>query len=330
MTLMNAVGFTRVALADTAVPAAPAAASTTAPSAHALLLQDIKTLQTGIDSGKVTSQAAIDAFAQSIQAQDVSIDEVNAFVKTQVTPEQFATFQDKVSTSLRGIDPTTLTSEETGEIVGQALAQMHTEGLYWNGCVNVWTGAALIAAAVIVGVVAIVKGRSVAAVQKDYANKISNSNNSYNTSISNAQNWKTAYPQIISQDQAQIGQDQSDINFANYELQFGDLTSAQAQFYSEEITERNNDIYANESSISYYSTEMGIYANNPGQVSVDVANWNQERDSAQSTLENEEVAAVAAVPANQKLAVGLGIGAGVGAAIGAGLLSWGLVDKGCQ
>src|ERR1700751_4894824 len=98
-----------------------------------VLLKDVKTLQTGIDSGALKTTDAVDQFSQAIVDQNISMDDVNAFVKTQMTDTQFRGFQSKMNSALRGIDPSTLTADETGQIVGQALADIHTEGLYWNG-----------------------------------------------------------------------------------------------------------------------------------------------------------------------------------------------------
>ena len=138
----------------------------------AALLQDLKTLQASIDSGKVGSATAVDTFSQAIADHEISVDDVNAFVKTQMTSEQYKAFQDKINSSMRGIDPTTLTAQETGDIVGQALAGIHTEGLYWSGCATVWTGAAIIAAAVVTTVFAVVKSKSISSIQSSYQTKI--------------------------------------------------------------------------------------------------------------------------------------------------------------
>ena len=312
--ILNSVGVTRTALA----------ADNTA-----ALLGDVKTLESGIDSGKLKPTDAIDAFSQSIMNQNISINDVNAFVKTQMTDEQFQAFEQKMDSAMRGIDPATLNAQETGEIVGQALAEIHTEGLYWSGCVKVWTGAALIAAAVVTGIIAILKSKSQSSIRNDYQNKINDSNNSYNNDISNANNWKTAYPNIIQSDQNNINNDENAISSLSYD-EANATTQAQADAYAADIRDDQADIANQQADINFYNSKLIQYATNPGQVAIDVQAYGQERDAAALDLQNQETAAIAAAPGNQALGEKLGIGAGIGAAIGAGMLVYGIEQNGCS
>ncbi len=307
------------------------AGSVFAADSAATLLSGIKTLQASIDSGTTKPASAIDEFAKTIVEQNISVNDVNAFVKTQMTPAQFAKFQDKMNSSLRGIDPATLSSSEMGEIVGQSLADIHTEGLYWSGCANVWTGAAIITAAIVAGSIAIVKSKSISAIQSDYNNRISNTISSDNQAIADTNNWKTAFPQRISDLNNQIRSDQSDISYLQSELntaeQQGD--SAQVTIYQNEISADYSEINSDENAISDYSSKMVEYAANPSQVAVDAAAIAAQRDSTVANLHVQENNAVAAAPSNQKLGQQLFIGAGIGAAIGTGLLIYGFKEGAC-
>jgi hypothetical protein len=202
-------------------------ASVYASDNSALLLNDVKILRASIDSGSSKPAAAVDTFSAAIADQNVSIDDVNAFVRTQMNDEQFNAYQGNLNTALKGIDPSTLKPDEIGQIVGQAVADVQTTGLYWDGCANIWTGAALIAAAVVAGVFAIVKSKSAASIQSDYAAKIaqqqkdtaaslastqasytsqiSNTQASYDKQISDTNNWQTAFPKDIATANGAIG-----------------------------------------------------------------------------------------------------------------------------
>jgi hypothetical protein len=320
-----------------------ATSTSTVNNSALLLLNDVKTLQAGIDSGTVKSQDAINTFASSLTSQNISIDDVNSFVQTQMTDEQFQTFQNSVNSSLRGIDESTLTPQETGEIVGQALTGVHTEGLYWSGCANVWTGAALITAAVVTGIFAIIKSKSTSSIQSDYQNKIANSNSNFNTQISNDQNWQTAYPQIIQTDKNDVAQANTYINqdeneLVNARVNYANAnTTQQENEYQSQITSlednisvNQNDINADQNDISNAQNQIAIYTANPAQVQIDVTSLGAQRDQAQTDLSTQETAAVAAAPANQALGVKLGIGAGIGAAVGAGLLIYGIKEGACD
>src|ERR1700722_6093482 len=58
----------------------------------ASLVQDIKTFQASIDSGVAKPEDAINTFAQAIMKDNISLDEVNALVKSQTTATQYAAY----------------------------------------------------------------------------------------------------------------------------------------------------------------------------------------------------------------------------------------------
>jgi hypothetical protein len=214
------------------------------------LIQSIKTFRATVDSGAATPEQAIDAFSKSIAAQNITLTDVQAYAKTQMSPEAYASFDKHVKASLDGIDPAKLTSEQLGQVIGDALAGVHAEGLYWSGCAQVWTGAAIVAAAVVVGIVALVKSKSVSSIQADYTKKladqksaddntITGTKNGYNTSISNTRNWQTAYPGLIQSDQNGISNDQNQIGYDNTKIGT-DQNSIQQDNYL--INEHENDL----------------------------------------------------------------------------------------
>jgi len=326
------------------------------------LAQDIKSLQAGIDSGTVKPTDAIDQFSQSLVNNKTSLADVEVFAKTQMTAAQFAAFQNHMATALNGIDPSTLTASETGDLVAHSLSDLHKEGLYWSGCASVWTGVAVIAAAVVVGVIAIGKSKSVTSIQSDYQKQISdtqaqnaqdiaNTIGGYNNDIVFRENWKTSIPNAINGDNADMLNKQNDLQ--NLQSQYdSDLaewnnpnTSSirmDALFFQMPNLKQSIDgdrtaITDDINNISSLESELTTYLANPGQVAIDVANDGTSRDATVAqlqqqlpidiqNLQNKEGQAVANAPSDQSLGKTLGIGAGIGAAIGTGLIVYGITE----
>lgn len=294
---------------------------------------NIKTLQASIDSGSVSAPAAIDQFVAKIVEQNISINEVNAFVKTKMTPQQYTKFQKQMDSSVRGINPETLTSSELGDIVGQSLVAVQTEGLYWSGCSKMYTGIAVVAAAVVAAVIAHGKSKSIDSIQNDYNNKINNTKNVMNGKISDINNWQEAYPRKITSYSNDIKNSQDDIDDLEWDYKEAErsyyyaTTDSDRKYYSDKmnsiqtsIKNEYSDIDYDNDMISYYSSKMSVYNANPAQVAIDAQATAVARDNAVANLTAEQKQAVADAPANQKLGSQLKIGAGIGAAIGAGLI----------
>jgi len=302
--------------------------------------QGIKTLQGSIDSGTVKPSDAINQFSKSLTDSKTSMADVEAYAKTQMTATQFAAFQNHINESLNGVDPSTLTPAETGDLVGRTLSDLHKEGLYWSGCSDIWTGAAVVVAAIVVGVIAINKSKSISSIQNDYKNKIDDTTNNYNSKINIANNWQTAIPSAVSATQVNLNDDQNSLAYDQANLsrdQFGynnASTQAQATIYWNDINRDYNNIQADNSAINVdLDTINGLlsqyqtYTANPAQAAIDAQNLATQRNAAILQLQNQEGVDVTNAPSNQALGTKLGIGAGIGAAIGAGFLIYGITNS---
>jgi hypothetical protein len=283
------------------------------------LFNDVKTLRASIDSGSTTPTAAVDTFSAAISSQNVSIDDVNAFVKTQMNDEQFAVYQGRINTALRGIDPSTLKASEVGQIVGQAVSDVQTTGLYWNGCTDVWAGSALIAAAIVAGVFAIVKSKSAASIQSDYQARIAkqqaataasvtqtqnqysanitNTTDSYNKQISDTNSWQTAFPTDIGNEKNSITSSsldsqsaQGSINNLKNEISSEQDTADQYQrAYDTETnqTQKNIDfsqLNSAEDTISSYQTKINSYNQQISSDNSDIASDQQAINNYQTKI----------------------------------------------
>ncbi len=133
------------------------------------LQTEVKTLRAKIDLGQVDARNAIDEFAKAIAEKNVTVAEVDAFVKTRMSVREYRAFRARIDGALAGIDPEKVTAQELGEVVGQALRQIGSEGLAWSACATTWTGIGIAIAAVIVGIIALTKNKSDAKIQEEYA-----------------------------------------------------------------------------------------------------------------------------------------------------------------
>jgi hypothetical protein len=283
----------------------------------ALLLNDVKTLRATIDSGAAAPATAVDTFSAAITAQNLSLDDVNAFVKTQMTDEQFSAYQTSITTSLNGIDPSTLKPEEVGQIVGAAVSDVQTTGLYWNGCADVWTGAAIIAAAVVAGIFAIVKSKSVASIQSDYEAKIAqqktdtanqvtqtqqqysdnitNTTNSYNKQISDTNNWQTAFPTDIQNENSTISSASNEIQGANQtianlerEISSEQYTVTEDQEAYDSDTAGTTQWLDDSSVLSGAESTLSGYQNQVSSENQTISNDNSDISAAQQAIANYE------------------------------------------
>jgi hypothetical protein len=290
----------------------------------AALTKEVKTLQAKIDSG-AKSDDAIDVFSKSIVDQNISLADVEKFVRARFTEAEYATFESQINSALRGIDPATLSQQEMADIVARALAGVRSEGLYWSGCAQFWTGAAVIAAAVVAGIFAIVKSKSEASVKKDWDTKISDTTGAYNASIDMTRNWQTGIPNAEAAYQQDMNNLQQSFNYY-YQMYQQAQTQQEQQQYSQYLQQIQQQYQNDVNAVAALQALFDKYTADPTLAEPDAVALEQARDAALADLANQEAAALANVPGNQALAKKLGIGAGIGGAIGAALIVHGIHD----
>jgi hypothetical protein len=231
--------------------------------------------------------------------------------------------------SLRGIDPSTLKPEELGELVGTAITQVRGEGLSWSSCASTVTGAAVVVAALVVGVIAMVKSKSEAKVRAEYAKKRTEKTDLYNNAAAATRNWQTTIPNDIQWYDNQIRQAYYDIQYYQ-DAYYRTDDPAQRDSYYRQIQSLQQRIQQYQYQINLLYTQWDRYAADPSLAEADAVAIEVERDQVLADLLVQEGDAVARVPRDRKQAVGLGIGAGLGAAVGGYLLVDGLRDGGCR
>ena len=285
----------------------------------------VKTLQTGIDSGKTKPEDGVDVFSKTLLDKGISVEDVDGYVRARLNDTEYASFQNQINTSLRGIDPTSLRPEEMGEIVGRALSNVRAEGLYWSGCAQVWTGAAVIAAAVVTGIIAIIKSKSDTSIRKDWEKKIADQTTTYNGQIDGTRNWQTSIPNSIASYQNEIAYAQQQQQY--YQQQYYNAQDQASQQQALNALRQLDQLINNDNAAIQTLIALFIkYTADPSSAEVDAVALQVARDAALADLASQESVALAKSPSNQAVGKKLGIGAGIGAAIGAGLLIHGIHD----
>jgi hypothetical protein len=220
------------------------------------------------------------------------------FARSRMTDGEFQAFQGQIDSQLRGVEASTLTTSEMGDVVGRALAGARSEGLYWSGCAQFWTGAAIAAAAVVAGIFAIIKSKSIESIQRDYQKKLAEhqandeanirgTQSSYDNSIANTRNWRNAYPSQIGSDQNQIYTDQNQIsinqnqiwnNNSQINTYVGDRDYYQGQL--DNLTWQYNNDQISAADYNTYSTKYKNYiSDDETYISrLNSDNWDLQRD----------------------------------------------------
>jgi uncharacterized membrane protein YgaE (UPF0421/DUF939 family) len=233
-----------------------------------------------------------------------------------------------MTSALKGINVENVKPEELGELVGQAMSQVGSEGLSWSSCASTWSGVGVIVASIVVGIFALIKSKSESAITKDYNSKIDNSNASFNNLIDRSNNWQTRIPADISSYNDQINYDYQQLYYYQQQYYYAQ-DQQQQQMYANYIRQYQDDIYQANNSIAQLNQLFQSYTADPSIALADAANFLGQRDSALADLTAQMNSALAAAPGNQRLGRNLGIGAGVGAAAGTFLLVRGIHEGAC-
>ena len=297
-----------------------------------LIKNEVKNFQVLIDSGAMQPRAAVDTFSKNLMDQGVTFSDLDAYVKERSTRDEYKKFQTNFESSMTGIDAQNITATEMSQVSAQLLSAQATEGLSWSGCAGIGIGVAILVAAIVVGIVAIVKSKSVAAVQKDYQQQMSDTSSAYASNKIDMQNQPQTSVNEIQANNNDVQYNNSKINSLANDINNADPNSSSyasdVSDWSNQIKQLNqnteNDIAQNE----YLTANMNNW-NDPNYKAAQLANLAVQFQNDESNLQSQESTAVQMVPGNQALAKSLGIGAGIGAAVGIYLLVDGLTDNGC-
>jgi hypothetical protein len=304
---------------------------------QSVLQSEVKNLRAQIDVGQVDPRDAIDVFAKSIADKNVTVADVDAYVKSRVSAREYRAFRQQIEASLAGIDAEQVSASELGEVVGHALRQLGSEGLSWSSCATTWTGVGLAVAAVIVGIFALVKNKSDAKIKQEYASSRSGTTSTAESRIQLREHWKTAIPEKLKDERARLARAsaEADVYEDLYEQEriYGDGSTESQQRLTEYSNRRQSAQYSASDAartISQLESLFSRYTANPDLAFVDIAEIRAQLEVDLTRLTAEEAAALARAPSERRLAGQLGIGAGIGAAAGTYLIVRGAQAGACD
>ncbi|HUP56277.1 MAG TPA: hypothetical protein VM598_02415 [Bdellovibrionota bacterium] len=308
----------------------PIATADSRAGSSAVLLKEVRSLRASIDAGDGKAPEAIDRFVNGLLTEEVSFAQVQAYVKSQLSPREYAVFLRELDASLKGIDPTTLTSGEFGEILGNTLSRTRGSGLSWSGCSQAWVGAGILAASLVVALISIAKNKiedeithhftrvtndSIKAkYEKERERQRSSSERSRESARSGAesgvqaaQNWETAYPGIIRADENEIAD--YTVRISNNEGSINRLTRLallsegtereaylkQIETLHEEIENMQSWIRSNRIEITTLQSRMELFRRDPGAVNGVIVEILRYRDTRLASIDDSEIKALARI-----------------------------------
>ena len=293
---------------------------------------EMKNFKVLVDSGAMQPHDAVTVLAKNLVDKGVGFADIDAYVKERTTRTEYKAFKTSFESAMSGINAQNMTSAELTQAMAQSLSSQNVEGLSWSGCGGMATGIVLLVAAVVVGVVAIVKSQGSARITASYESQKTTRTSQYNSDYANMQNE----PQII-QSQMQTNTNTISSNNVQIAVLTGEIATASS---SDPNYSANIQTWAGQ--IQSITVDNQNLANSNTSLNLQLAQWNDPTymqtqldtltynyHSDETTITTEESSAISLVPANQALAKGLGIGAGIGAAIGLYLVIDGAHDGGC-
>ncbi len=303
------------------------ALNATTESGAAVIAQALKEMHVAIDSGARSTRDAAGAFAETLVSHQVTVTDVDNYVLTTASPEQYKNFHEALTNAMNGMSAQDLSSAEFGQVLQAAMANSHIEGLSWAGCAGLVAGVVLAVGALVVGIIALTKTAGESRIRARYDSQRSNATSNYNNSVSYYTNRKNQIPGEISSAQGSISYDQQQI--AYYTGVASATTDANVRANAlGKIDAYNKDISSQNSRISRLNAELASY-NDPSYLPRILADLKVKYDAEITELNTEEADSVRNIPANKKLAGTLGIVAGASAVVGGILIAGGAGD-GCN
>ncbi len=291
---------------------------------------EVKTLRSTIERGGSADaiEKALDEFGQRLVKNQVTMKEIEAFVKARTTAREYREFQVRLAASLKGIDPSSLKPEELTGVLLEGLGRTRSDGLSWSGCVGLSLGVTAIIIALVVWFSSTVKVKSDEEIKTDYIRRRASTNSSADSSIKWYQTWETSIPGSIRSAEREIrdlnyrlttiGSDisaaESRVRSAEFDLSRIDANNPDNSFalqtardevdrrrreldaFITELNEIPGRIRSEENSIDSLRARFARYTANP-QLAIDDANAvDIRRHQRLAELDAEELAAIAAIP----------------------------------
>ncbi len=111
----------------------PIAQAGAAPGAN-VFQEQLNQLTAVLDRGTVLPEQAIKDFTEAVEKSGVSVDDIDTYLRGQLSHREYAELKRTMRAQTRGIDPEALTADERAEIAAVAWAATRSDGLAWGPC----------------------------------------------------------------------------------------------------------------------------------------------------------------------------------------------------
>lgn len=286
--------------------------------------------KTNIDYKLLSVEEAAKRFSMEIFNKNITEEDMANFVKEYASVDEYNSYLLSMDNAKASLGGEAFTSDELSQLAVSSLSGLDQDALRWSGCASLGVGIVLLAGAVTMGIIALVKGKSEDKVRASFEEKKQELINEHNSNVSFIMNAETEIPAQIANQYGVINSNEVLINQAEVEiinLQFIMLdpatTPEQASAIRGNILNITTRIQLYQSnirnsidSINYLSSELVNYQTVDGyaEAQLEVAATNYEVSLAQNNAELET--SLSELPANQRQSRNLGIAAGVSAIIG--------------
>lgn len=293
-------------------------------SAESIIVNAIKSLKKDIETKNLPIEVAAATFTDSLIASQVTVSDLDSFVKTTSSAKEYAAFRTMVDLAKSSTPSGELSSHEFGMIASEALKGLDSTGLAWTGCTSKAVGGFIVIGAVVVGIIAVTKTINEEKVRSKYISDRSGSQAIYDNQVLFHSNRVINLEFEMGTMDTKI--QQNNVQIAYYQgLMDQESDSALRLNYTKQINflrDNNLMIEGNKAKLRF---ELETYKT-PGHVQMKIgqAKLNFDIETRDSFAAEER--AVERIPADKEYAAKLGVAAGVGAALGTYMIISGARD----
>lgn len=299
-------------------------ASVTQSSAESIIVNAIKNLKKDIETKNLPVEVAAATFTDSLIAAQVTVSDLDSFVKTSSSAKEYAAFRSMVDLAKNSTPSGELSSHEFGMIASEALKGLDSSGLAWTGCTSKAVGGFIVVGAVVVGIIAATKTINEEKIRSKYISDRSGSQATYDNLVIFHTNRVVNLEFEIGSWDTRI--QQNEVQITQYEgLMNNESDPAVRLNYSNKINDLRDSNLHIEGKKAKLKVELDTYKT-PGYVQMKIGQATLNFDAETRDSFAAEERAVERIPADKDYAAKLGVAAGVGAALGTYMIISGARD----
>jgi hypothetical protein len=281
--------------------------------------------------------AAIMALAEGLaQSESISANDLKRYIAFRAgeNSKTYKSFEAAVEVAVSDLDvsQSNLSEQELGNLIGSALTKVEAQGLQFLGCANLPVGILVAAAAVAVGIVALVKTEGEKSITRRYNNWIKNFTWRYGDKldkfdkVSKARTERDEALATVNELQNSIDRILLEIGLnngvLNSSLESNNVEAVRNALAN--IERLHGELASSRSQMELLNSRI-LKLNNSwnNKIDIDFAYFSAEAERYYKTLEwynNEKQSEIDEIPFNKELAKKLGIAAGIGAGLGTYLI----------